>query len=54
MKNFRIIILCCFSLIISSSQAWSQDTVILDKILAKIGGEVIFLSDVEEQVGWRS
>lgn len=50
MKNFRIITLCCFSLIISFTQAWSQDTIILDKILAKIGGEVIFLSDVEEQV----
>ncbi len=28
----------------------SQDTIVLDKIVAKVGGEVIFHSDVEEQM----
>lgn len=28
----------------------AQDTIILDKIVAKVGGEVIFHSDVEEQM----
>lgn len=28
----------------------SQDTIILDKIVAKVGGEVIFHSDIEEQM----
>jgi peptidyl-prolyl cis-trans isomerase SurA len=30
--------------------AKAQDTIVLDKIVAKIGGEVIFHSDVEEQM----
>ena len=30
--------------------AEAQDTMILDKIIAKVGGEVIFYSDVEEQM----
>ena len=30
--------------------AAAQDTIILDKIVAKVGGEVIFHSDVEEQM----
>jgi hypothetical protein len=28
----------------------AQDTIVLDKIIAKVGGEVIFHSDVEEQM----
>ncbi len=34
----------------SASSLRAQDTVILDKIIAKVGGEVIFHSDVEEQM----
>lgn len=28
----------------------AQDTIILDKIVAKVGGEVVFLSEIEEQI----
>lgn len=34
----------------SASGLTAQDTLILDKIIAKVGGEVIFHSDVEEQM----
>ncbi|MEO5906033.1 MAG: peptidylprolyl isomerase [Saprospiraceae bacterium] len=34
----------------SASWLKAQDTIILDKIVAKVGGEVIFHSDVEEQM----
>lgn len=33
-----------------SATVTAQDTIILDKIIAKVGGEVIFHSDVEEQM----
>lgn len=33
-----------------SATGTAQDTIILDKIIAKVGGEVIFHSDVEEQM----
>ena len=33
-----------------SATVIAQDTIILDKIIAKVGGEVIFHSDVEEQM----
>jgi peptidyl-prolyl cis-trans isomerase SurA len=41
-----VIILMC----LAASMAMAQDTIILDKIVAKVGGEVIFHSDVEEQM----
>lgn len=37
-------------LALTISQVQAQDTIVLDKIVAKIGGEVIFHSDVEEQM----
>lgn len=43
---FSVAILCC----LSTGTGWGQDTIILDKIVAKVGGEVIFHSDVEEQM----
>lgn len=36
--------------IVISTSLQAQDTIILDKIIAKVGGEVIFHSDVEEQM----
>ncbi|MGB3077974.1 MAG: peptidylprolyl isomerase [Saprospiraceae bacterium] len=40
-----------FSLfVISYPLLQAQDTIVLDKIIAKVGGEVIFHSDVEEQM----
>src|SRR5687767_15320709 len=36
--------------IIGTISVNAQDTLILDKIIAKVGGEVIFHSDVEEQM----
>lgn len=35
---------------LTTCQLQGQDTIVLDKIVAKIGGEVIFHSDVEEQM----
>lgn len=35
---------------LTTFQMQGQDTIVLDKIVAKIGGEVIFHSDVEEQM----
>ena len=35
---------------LTTCQMQGQDTIVLDKIVAKIGGEVIFHSDVEEQM----
>ena len=37
-------------LFLASGRIVSQDTIVLDKIIAKVGGEVIFHSDVEEQM----
>ena len=37
-------------IIMSTTVLSAQDTLILDKIIAKVGGEVIFHSDVEEQI----
>src|SRR6188768_2134457 len=39
-----------FFILFSSGTLMAQDTIVLDKIVAKIGGEVIFHSDVEEQM----
>ena len=47
-KIFNISICFCFSLILGTVSG--QDTIILDKIVAKVGGEVIFQSDVAEQI----
>ncbi len=49
MKNlfFKSTLLILF---LSALKVSSQDTIVLDKIIAKIGGEVIFHSDVEEQM----
>lgn len=50
MKNlmFKSIIVALMSSTVLIADA--QDTIILDKIIAKVGGEVIFHSDVEEQM----
>ena len=50
MKNliFKAVIICIACLFSVSLKA--QDTLVLDKIIAKIGSEVIFHSDVEEQM----
>ncbi len=45
-KLFLLTIGVCFA----SGNLFAQDTIILDKIVAKIGSEVIFHSDVEEQM----
>lgn len=37
-------------LVALSFPLWSQEAVVLDKIVAKVGGEVVFLSDIEEQL----
>ena len=49
MKNLFLISTVLIFLI-SSLKVGAQDTIVLDKIIAKIGGEVIFHSDVEEQM----
>ena len=43
--NGMVCLMCCFFFL-----AKGQDTLILDKIVAKVGGEVVFHSDVEEQM----
>lgn len=50
MKNliFKAAFICTVYLF--SGSVTAQDTLVLDKIIAKIGGEVIFHSDVEEQM----
>src|SRR3989337_1651461 len=50
MKKSFLILSITMSLFFIIPAANCQDTVILDKILAKVGGEVIFHSDVEEQM----
>ncbi len=46
----RFTLLAALFISISGMSVTAQDTLILDKIVAKIGGEVIFHSDVEEQM----
>ncbi len=46
--NFTGIIISM--LMVASPFLKAQDTIVLDKIIAKVGGEVIFHSDVEEQM----
>ncbi len=50
MKNLIFRGLLAFAIFSGIPSLKAQDTVILDKILAKIGSEVIFHSDVEEQM----
>lgn len=49
-KVFNITAWCAVLSVFLFSNLAAQDTIILDKIVAKIGGEVIFHSDVEEQM----
>jgi peptidyl-prolyl cis-trans isomerase SurA len=50
MKKLSLkIIIVCLGIFLSGLVS-AQDTIVLDKIIAKIGGEVIFHSDVEEQM----
>jgi len=49
MRNYRIAgLMMLFVLVATSVRA--QDTLILDKIIAKVGGEVIFYSDLESEM----
>jgi peptidyl-prolyl cis-trans isomerase SurA len=50
MMKLKYILLAGILLFLVSGKVVSQDTIILDKIIAKVGGEVIFHSDVEEQM----
>lgn len=48
MKKWMLVCVSCLVCTFTLIQA--QDTVILDKIIAKVGSEVIFHSDIEEQM----
>lgn len=50
MKHFLGLAIMAFFMGLMTGEVRSQDTIILDKIIAKIGGEVIFHSDVEDQM----
>jgi peptidyl-prolyl cis-trans isomerase SurA len=50
MKHFLGWAIMAFFIGLMTGEVKSQDTIILDKIIAKIGGEVIFHSDVEDQM----
>lgn len=50
MKKLYYIFFGAVLLCLATGKVVSQDTIVLDKIVAKIGGEVIFHSDVEEQM----
>ena len=50
MIKLKYILQFAILLFLASGRIVSQDTIILDKIVAKVGGEVIFHSDVEEQM----
>ena len=47
--NFRLHLFFLIATLVSAA-AIAQDAVVLDKIVAKVGGEVIFQSDIEEQL----
>lgn len=50
MKKLHNLVSVACILLLTSGTGWSQDTIILDKIVAKIGSEIILHSDVEEQM----
>ena len=50
MKKCFTLLSLAILMLIPLGKTLAQDTIILDKIIAKIGGEVIFHSDVEEQM----
>jgi len=50
MKNLIYIVSVAMISCLLGGTVMAQDTIILDKIVAKVGGEVIFHSDVEEQM----
>ncbi len=50
MKKMLVILPVTIFLLLSADRVWAQDPITLDKIVAKVGGEVIFHSDVEEQM----
>jgi len=50
MKRFGGLLLTLACFLALANPGLAQDPVVLDKIVAKVGGEVVFLSDIEEQL----
>ncbi|MEP6645753.1 MAG: peptidylprolyl isomerase [Saprospiraceae bacterium] len=50
MRNLIFTCVLILAALFTSASVYAQDTIVLDKIVAKVGGEVIFHSDVEEQM----